>query len=377
MFELSKTGKSWEEWEVYFKGNKFILGSGTAVPVDDELYDFPCDSNCKISIAEIEQLSFIDIPKELYLRIESLNNSFGQNVQRIYLDCRFGKAKIEYAWSINLAEWSEHINPVFVRNETYNALLNSSHNTEGLFLQEIEDHDAGFIDLYFEYTTDLNDNIGETLNSLKLTIDEAYEIAKNKVSSNGFAEDFIARFAFDPAVQDSCVRYLHFFIEFLKDMGISADSSISRKGPNVLFSIHPTDKDTSLTKIKEALALYLNLPEFNLGILNTSQMDPIIELKIEKITAEISRLKTDIKLNQAILNYENKTSLSTSETNSKLKEADKYSLGVTPIEGFQSITIDNKVEKKEEFLGGFIKLGTFKKAGIEFDWSTLFRRLRK
>ncbi|WP_076408431.1 hypothetical protein [Shewanella sp. UCD-KL12] len=373
MIKLNKVGDSWKDWEIYFKGMKYNMGSGAAV--DKNLYDFPSDSELKISIMDIDKLSFLDIPQELYICLENVNNSLGYAVQRLWIDCRFQKVKLVYSWSIEVEAWSDPLNPVLLRNEAHKILGEKSIDNK-LLLHKIDDMDAGYVDLYFEFTENINANIGDTIDTIKFLLDETYELARLKVINTSFPEALLAKFSFDPVVQDSCIRYLHFFIEFLKDMGIHADSSINKKGCDVLFSISPTSKEASLSKIKEVLAMYLNLPEFNLGNYDVSLLDPVTELKIEKISAEISRLKTDIKLNQAILKYE-QAAISSEKNITSKGLYQNPSLGITPLTGLETITADNKVETKEEFLGGFIKLGIFKKAGVEFDWAKLAQRLKK
>lgn len=374
MIELKKIGKSWEEWEVYFDGTIYTLGENHGIPVDVNLYDFPSRKNHEISLEAIDKLSFKDIPKELYLRLENQNNSLGVNVQRVWIDCRNNKVILNYLWGMEIENWAEVHNPILLRNEIYKILFEKSKSNSDISVHDIEPMDSEYIDLYFEYTVSIDSNIGVALEKIKQDLNNANDLAKTKLIETNFSDSVVAKFSFDPIVQNYCTKYLQFFIEFLKDMGISADSSLNRTGSDVLFAITPTNKESSLIKIKEALALYLNLPEFNLGHYDLQHLDPITELKIEKITAEISRLKTDIKLNQALAKYENSTLLIQGTEQQNTLEASNYN--VMPASGLKSVTINNETETKEVFLGGFIKLGVFKKAGFEFDWAKLVKRFK-
>lgn len=374
MIELIKTGKSWKEWQVCFKGNTHILGEGHAVAVDTNLYNFPTSSDYPVLIEDIDKLSFTDIPQELFLCIENVNDTLGSNIQRLWLDCRFYQVKLAYSWGIKIESWIEPFNPVLLRNEIYKFLLEHSKTNTNFLVHDIDSMDSEYLDLYFEVTEVLDSNIGTVLKNLKKLLDDANGLAKTRLINSPFSDSLVAKFAFNPVVHNSCTRYLHFFIEFLKDMGISADSTVNKKGCDVLFSITPTDKEASLAKIKEALALYLNLPEFDLGNYDIQHLDPVTELKIEKISAEISRLKADIKLNQALLKFEEKAFPSLKADRSEIAKCPPPNF--TPLSGFESISINNKKESKEEFLGGFIKLGVYKKAGIEFDWAKLVKNLK-
>jgi hypothetical protein len=67
-------------------------------------------------------------------------------------------------------------------------------------------------------------------------------------------------FEFPPLIKTSCEQYLMYFVQFLEDLGIRADSEIKRQAGQVMFAVAPKDGDVALTKIKEALQVYLRLP---------------------------------------------------------------------------------------------------------------------
>ncbi|HEX9927490.1 MAG TPA: hypothetical protein VGB02_02980 [Pyrinomonadaceae bacterium] len=67
-------------------------------------------------------------------------------------------------------------------------------------------------------------------------------------------------FNFPKEISDSCQQYLVYFARFLRDLGINATSNIKEEVGKVLFSVTPTDDIEALDKIREALAVYLNLP---------------------------------------------------------------------------------------------------------------------
>lgn len=67
-------------------------------------------------------------------------------------------------------------------------------------------------------------------------------------------------FSFPENIRSSCEQYLLYFGTFLKDLGISASAEIKEKADKVLFSVIPTDDSEALSKIREALSIYLDLP---------------------------------------------------------------------------------------------------------------------
>lgn len=74
------------------------------------------------------------------------------------------------------------------------------------------------------------------------------------------AKTFLATFDFPNEIKINCEQYLLYFAQFLQDLGINADSNLKEEAGKVLFSVTPTDGAEALSKIREALALYLHLP---------------------------------------------------------------------------------------------------------------------
>jgi hypothetical protein len=67
-------------------------------------------------------------------------------------------------------------------------------------------------------------------------------------------------FEFPHELEIPCEQYLLYFAQFLNDLGVNATSNIKHEAGKVLFSVTPTDSIDALDKIREALAVYLNLP---------------------------------------------------------------------------------------------------------------------
>ncbi|HEV7645314.1 MAG TPA: hypothetical protein VGO50_15325 [Pyrinomonadaceae bacterium] len=99
-------------------------------------------------------------------------------------------------------------------------------------------------------------NISETLGFLEQV---HYETVK-KLEDSSNKNSLTFSFKFPEELRISCEQYLLYFGKFLQDLGIKATSNIEEEIGNILFSITPTDNITALDKIREALAVYLNLP---------------------------------------------------------------------------------------------------------------------
>lgn len=75
-----------------------------------------------------------------------------------------------------------------------------------------------------------------------------------------FENSLLTSFNFPEAFKVPCEQYLLYFAQFLQDLGINATSDLKEEAGKVLFSVTPTDDVEALDKIREALAVYLNLP---------------------------------------------------------------------------------------------------------------------
>jgi len=73
-------------------------------------------------------------------------------------------------------------------------------------------------------------------------------------------DSLVTFFDFPAPIRSSCQQYLIYFVQFLEDLGIEADSEIKEEAGRVLFSITPREA-RGIEKIKDALEVYLELRE--------------------------------------------------------------------------------------------------------------------
>lgn len=225
------------------------------------------------------------------------------------------------------------------------------------------DDDSGYTSIYFDLDITKIDCLKTFYSKFSSFLNETLETIEEKLSVGGFADKVVAKFSFNETSEQACISYLYYFIDFLKDLGLDSKGDIVNSGTEFLFSITPSSKETSLANISQALSIYLKLPNQSTKNLQSEYLDPIVELKLERLKNEIERLKGNLKTSEILLRYQdNLLKSNTENSHEKLKE---------PIDALTSIHIDNKEKEIGEFLGGGVKLGVFKKAGIEFDWNAL------
>ena len=287
--KLIKPSDAWQDWKLELQGTIFDLKGGSRY--DDNIYELPHHIGSDV-FAKISNLPICSIPSEIRIPLDG--QKFHQMATLASINGQ--DDSIEVCWTIDPISWNGTINPRLLRDEMVqaNKILNSS-----AVLVNAEDND-GYLDIFFSFSFQPEITISEAADDINRHIDGLLATANDNIQGIDCTEKIIAKFNFNNRVETSCTRYLLYFIEFLRDLGIDSNSTVSRKDHETLFSIEPTDKDTSLRTIKEALAIYLALPELE-PPLTSNHQDPTIQLKLEKLMSEVSNIKSENRVQAALL----------------------------------------------------------------------------
>ncbi|WP_405120376.1 hypothetical protein [Pseudomonas leptonychotis] len=366
MINLVKKGDNWRDWEVLFKGETHSLQQ--ASHVDTNLYQFPDSIEDGIDLSDISELQFLSLPKELKILLSNTESTIHPLVNIAFINTSLEKAEIEAFWTITPKDWKDPTNPILLIDKIIEIHDKRNEENEVTIIQE--NNDENFLDLFFYFKFSKETKISEAFKAVTKYLLEIQNEAYESIYSQDTTHKIIARFSFKPEFQNSCSRYILYFIEFLRDMGIEANSDLKKKGLETLFTIEPLSKDTSLKNIKDALGIYLSLPEIDSALPENKNLDPIVEFKIEKLSAEILSLKSNNRIQEALLKIQ-------SEKIDNLSNKFLTLEAKTPLNGLQSVTTQGVTENKDVFLGGAIKLGKFQKLGIEFDWSAIRKLIQR
>jgi hypothetical protein len=195
------------------------------------------------------------------------------------------------------------------------------------------------------------------------------------------AKVLVSEFLFPEQIKSSCEQYLIYFVKFLQDLGISANSNLKEEAGKVLFSVTPTDDIEALDKIREALALYLHLPESPI-IYNESFAAMRLQQQIENLQhsqrmteREIRSSERELRLAQTVIEHQDKLIL---QKDTVIGQQNKIIEKITST----SIMMDS-LENKEEFEKVFdgLEFGESKelkeKLGIKFNPVTSLKSLGK
>ncbi len=131
---------------------------------------------------------------------------------------------------------------------------------------------------------------------------------RNESNENSKQKQFNEKFEFPNEISSACKQYLLYFTQFLQDIGINATSSLKEDAGKVLFSVTPTDNSEALDKIREALAIYLNLPA-NPIVYNESFASMRLEHQIDSLKHSQQMAVTEfrLKIAQSLVEAKNKT----------------------------------------------------------------------
>ncbi len=204
------------------------------------------------------------------------------------------------------------------------------------------------------------------IRDILIVYNEIVELLKVKVE-NIFLElsqenrsNLSSIFTFPPEIQSSCEQYLIYFATFLKDIGINAETNIESKEQSTLFTVIPENGEEALGKIKEALHVYLSLPE---SPEFENEVTEFQDIGVQQLASQVYFLKSQLMMaNSAI----------------QLKDATIKSLNMTNYQ--QNVLIEShqpKEKNEEKIAGGLVKVNEVKIKGFTFDLPEFLRRIKR
>ncbi|WIG46930.1 hypothetical protein QPL78_20400 [Bacillus halotolerans] len=180
----------------------------------------------------------------------------------------------------------------------------------------------------------------------------------------------VSLFDFPEHVRVPCEQYLLYFVEFLKNIGISATTDISHQAGRVLFSVTPESKKTALEQIREALEIYLQLPN---SFAHSGFTSMHLEPREQQLLANIQHLNGQLMLANAIAQAQGVTIQNQKdviEQQQKLVDASILQQSLL-IEERDSNSPDN-----EEILGGTVSLTNLEVKGFQVNIPNIYRLIR-
>lgn len=338
---VSKTDK-YTHWSFIINGKRYGEGHGYAFMCGDKLMGLTFTNEIleileKCTFEDLLEnvpdwgIDLEDLEPAISLEFNIYKEPYHHRRAGTIYEIRFDFEKWKKPWSIE-----EYGNAFIKEAEALN---------NGEYLVALSDETAvGGIELRFplpQVSTTLGDSLSNTMPFVRRI---AQQTRLNLLLSSR-SDSIVSLFDFPPEHQTACKQYLAFFKDFLSGFGVQCRTEISDEAQKVLFAVTPEDKKIALLNIREALAIYLSLPEHKITEKSLDSNDDNVR-----------------KLAENIISLQN-----------SLKPGTKYSIGPHSTE----TSIGGKIEEeKEEFWNGRLYVKKWSKGPIELNLPRILKELK-
>lgn len=211
--------------------------------------------------------------------------------------------------------------------------------------QELTDRNKNICDVYEKILETFNGLISDTISSLLV------EARQNSITSV---------FNFPKNIQVPCEQYLVYFSKFLEDLGLNAKTTIETEAQSTLFTVTPEDPSQALSQIRDALNIYLSLPEMPDVELSSKNYN---DIGVQQLISNVYHLKSQLILAHSIIQAKDSTIENLSVINYKHKVLLE--------------SADKEKSNQEEILNGLITVSEYKGKGFKINLPELFRLIKR
>jgi CheY-like chemotaxis protein len=198
------------------------------------------------------------------------------------------------------------------------------------------------------------------------SVEEERAKERSEYSAKDTDNSVVMSFDFPEEIKVSCEQYLLYFAQFLKDLGVKADTALTHEAGQVLFTVTPADKEQALDQIHAALDVYLHLASSPVSDTTNEAIE------VQRLESNILRLRSDLKLAAAELQAKNATIQAQELTISVQKG---LLSGEIIFDSLKDVT--PKPKDREELLGGTLAIKKYEGKGFDVDLPVVFRRLKQ
>ena len=181
-----------------------------------------------------------------------------------------------------------------------------------------------------------------------------------------------AIFSYPEHICNLCLQYLAYFGQCLYDVGIEVNTDIKQNGQEILFSVHPKDKNEALKKIAESLGVFLNLPSLPIQNIGLSEQTSENRIKYQRMEAVVTHLRSQLQLAQAIQMAQHATVEAKSQTIQTITHHNErlYDLA----SGLIKVIENGKEINGKEYLNGIFKVKHFEGKYFDIDVPKLINK---
>lgn len=359
----------WYEWELYEDG---VIVAGVIVDEDGQNITAKTSSACKqlakyksnefptknlnLALHNLEEFGCFSLSALVTKIVDKENIHFISQIREgIVFTLNVNLFKWEYSFSFDIYK------DLFLENLNKNGFKKTDYGTVyGLPL------------IHFELDSNLPSeiSIGNYISDYISKIRKSHQQTITEITSKLQNDTLLTFFNFPEEIKTSCAQYLLYFAEFLKDLGINATTNLKEDAGKILFSVIPTDDIEALDKIREALALYLNLPSSPI-VYDDSFAAMRMQQQIENLQHSQKMKERELQLTKKFLIVQSETirekNIIISQKDSIIEQQNKVIEKITS----KSIMIDSLENKEELEICDGLKIGESKflkeQLGIHFN----------
>lgn len=227
---------------------------------------------------------------------------------------------------------------------------------------------------------DKNEPLSTIIESSLQFLCEIHVATERKLTASLNRGSLVTFFDFPPTVKVACEQYLQYFIQFLEDLGIEADSEISSNAGKVLFSVTPRSGEEALDAIQKALEAYLSLPTDNdlgrQGLLSGDISHTQLQAQIYHLQGQLMTAQGMMQLSKATIEAKNETINAQAMQISLFQRQQLIQSSTSEIKVLES-SKPTQLQDSEPLLGEMVKVVPIKSRGFEIDLPGILRKLKR
>lgn len=230
---------------------------------------------------------------------------------------------------------------------------------------DVEDKEmpsAGF-SVHF-HVDSLKNIIDEEIEQKGGILEELHEETVLSLRSKATSASIALAFDFPDEVRVPCEQYLLYFGQFLKDLGVEANTALTHEAGQVLFTVTPDDKQQALDKIRIALDTYLHLPSSPVTDIQQSEIEILrLSSQLQHFQSQLSLARAEIQMKEAAIQLQRTNIAQLS--------------GEVIMDSMKNITPQAKSEEKEELIKDILAVSKFEKGGFQVNLAEVVRQLKR
>ena len=322
------------------------------------------------TIKSSRNLAYLSFNQFYLANIEEIILANWRKLNGFFIDILLKRNQLKIVLEPDLKNWKQNYSHTFYLEKLFSIVSNDEWSKSDNFSVVIVDfrltmtfpRDSG-VDNLISIDDEIKDKFQKLLGWQREIID-SYEKTENSNLISVF-------FNLPDELKVFCEQYLLYFVQFLSDLGINATSNLKEEAGKVLFSITPTDDVEALEKIREALAVYLKLPESPI-VYDDSFAAMRLQQQIENLQhsqrmkeREIRSSDRELRLAQTVIESQDKVIL---QKDTIIEQQNKVIEKITS-KSIMMDSLENKAEFEKVFDG--LEFGESKelkeKLGIKFN----------